>query len=154
MDALPSLVRDDILACHFTLSAFYSARRAFLMEGNAAARPQMFYQAKGFVCAVHRVAQLMQSRPGARVFPDPVSDTIRLAWKKKREMLESYRDARDAIEHIDTKIRGRTSWFLMNLLNDRLMVTETDGAEVSEPVLRRIVDMWEEVIAGVKAHIT
>ena len=63
-------------------------------------------------------------------------------------MLKSYYEPRNAIEHINNKIEGKTSWVMMNLNSTRdvLQVVEGIEAEISERNLKSVIEGRNEII--------
>lgn len=116
---------------------------------------ELIHYAKVFVCAMRRVARVLEAICANRsVFPESVGDDIRTAWRKRRKMLERYRGARDAIEHIDSEVSGRDAWQILNLEGDTLRVTEGVGAEISKKNVSSVVGAWNEIVWSIFRHMS
>jgi len=85
-------------------------------------------------------------------FPPSVSEAIRLAWRKRREMFESYVDPRNVIEHIPDEVGDKERWILMNLHGDVLVADEKSSAEVSRANLDRAVAARTEIVDALQAN--
>ena len=113
---------------------------------------ELFHHAQVYVCAVRRVSRLLEALYRSRgSLDEATAEVIYKVWRSRRAMLESYRDARDAIEHIDSEIRAGNKWSLMNLDHKRLMVTKTTGAEISGSNLQSVVDGRNQIVDAILA---
>lgn len=116
---------------------------------------ELIHYAKVFVCAMRRAARTLEALSANRsAFPEKVGDTIQVAWRKRKKMFESYREPRDAIEHIASEVPKKDAWHVLNLLGDTLHVTEDVGAEVSEKNLLSAIEAWDEIIGSVARHMS
>ena len=162
-----NLLEEDIHSVQIALEGYLSAISSLhnLFEETPSVdkaqvlRRQMFYHAKNFVCGMRRVGRLLEDLSANRsIFPQPVADTIQLAWRKRRTMFNKYTDPRNAIEHIDGELKGRTNWVILNLDfgNHVLSVTEDEKkrAYISEENLQRAFDALEEIKEAISRHET
>ncbi len=118
---------------------------------DRAALSEAFHHAKTFTCAMRRVARLAEDLQANRdrVNPD-VGRDLKVTWRKKRALLEAYIKPRDAIEHIDGEVKGRTSWIMMNLSDDELRVTEDPqhAAPISGSAVNSVMSLREDILAA------
>ncbi len=121
----------------------------------------ILHYAKSFICAMRRIGRILEALSADRtIFPQPVAADIKLTWRKKQAMFESYRIPRDAIEHIvleevkamfeETPSETGSIFLLFTLgNNDTLYVTQDKSAEVSEKNLHSALDarnvIWESI---------
>ena len=113
------------------------------------------HHAKGFVCAMRRIARVLEFMSSTRgVFPEPVATVVKSVWRKKKTMFESYITARDAIEHIDGETSPRPIWFVLTLVNDRLVVNKGKEAEVSDVNLRSALEARNEIVAALVREVS
>ena len=106
---------------------------------NPANNTATMYHASCFVCAVHRARRLLESLSANRAcFRDAVAEVIQLEWRKKHTFLESFRDPRDAIEHVDGEASDNTKWSFFNLHNDRFCVADGISVEINRASLDRL----------------
>ena len=144
------LLDEDIRSVHIALSDYLSARE-HLAEGRT---EEVIHYGKSFVCAMRRVGHLLESLSVRKsIFPNPVADTIKVTWRKKKAMFDTYINARNAIEHIDGEIHGKTHLVLISINNDRLLVTEKKYAQISEKNYESAVNARNEIIESVLQHI-
>lgn len=112
------------------------------------ARSRMFHNAKVFIVCMRRFARLlklMKSRKSE--FPQYVGDAIDLAWKKNRSFFNNYKEARDAIEHIDEKLEGHNKFHSM--LGDYFEVVEGKRAHITQTALNTAEGVWEEIVKAI-----
>ena len=96
----------------------------------------MMYHASCFICAVRRASRLLESLSNnGTCFRDPVAKVVRLEWRKKRAFFEKFRKPRDAIEHIDEKVKDKTNWSFFNLDDDHFYVVDRVSVEINHKSL-------------------
>jgi hypothetical protein len=94
---------------------------------------------------MRRYARTLEALSAAKsLYPRPAAVAIRQAWRKKKATLQVFTAPRDAIEHMDERVRGRQRWVLLNLLGASLAVT--DSASERAPLNER------DVLAAVAAR--
>jgi len=71
-----------------------------------------------------------------------------LTWKKNRIFFDDYREARDAIEHIDGEVKGYNRRFF-NLQGDSLEVVPGKCAYITRTALETVERAWEEIVKGI-----
>ena len=122
---------------------------------NKIAQANVFHQAKIFVSSVRRVGRLAESMSAnSNIFGD-ASSSIKTAWRKKKSRFDSYIEPRNAIEHIDGELSGKTNWRFMNISNNVLQITDDTkhNAEISEDIVNMVLSIRNEIVeAVVKAH--
>lgn len=117
----------------------------------------IFHYAKSFICAMRRIGRVLEylSRD-SRIFPKPVTETIKLTWKKKRSMFYGYKDPRDAIEHVvDETVKAMSDKthdeiggiFLLYTMgnNDNFFVTNDKSSKISEKNLLSALEARNEI---------
>jgi len=110
---------------------------------------RMFHHAKVFVVGMRRFARLLEaSKTHNRDYPRDVASAITLSWKKKRGFFDQYREARDAIEHIDGEVNGYNRRFV-NLWGDSLEVVAGKRAPVNLTALRTVENSWAEIVDSI-----
>jgi hypothetical protein len=101
---------------------------------------EIMYHASCFVTAVHRVSrmhELMVSKKN--LFEDPIANTIKLEWNKKRKFYESFKDPRNAIEHIDKDSKKKTQTQFYNFHKDKFNVTKSTSVSVNEMAIKKLL---------------
>ena len=68
-------------------------------------------------------------------------------------MFDTYRRARDVVEHVDSEVPGTTRWVLMNLYNDTLEATPQKAAAVSAKNLDAAVGARAEIVEALVKHM-
>ena len=150
----------DIKSARLSLKLYLKAKRSIMKppaNAKEAARKQKqmmesedFIHAKNYVTAMRRVARLLEllKQNKDELFPRSVGRVANQCWKRKKRMLKSYTDPRDAIEHIDNKIEGKNNWVMLNLISPRdvLQVDEGIEAEISERNLKSVIEGRNEII--------
>lgn len=120
------------------------------MQSHLEMMAEVFHYAKSFVCAMRRVGRLAEALVAHRsLLGEEAGDEVRIAWRKKKSFFDQYLAPRNAIEHIDGEIPGKTTWILMNLGNDELMVTESIRAEISAAALQRAISLRGEIVSAI-----
>lgn len=114
---------------------------------------QAFHYAKSYICAMRRVGRLFEDLSSNRsLFVDTVSDVIKLVWKKKCSMFNSFIYPRNFIEHIDGEIKGRTRWVIMNLHDNKLAVTENVKIKICQQNLDSAIDARNKIVNSTLAN--
>jgi hypothetical protein len=111
-----------------------------------AAWDRMFHHAKVFVVCMRRFARLLEATKGQKhEYPKDVGEAIDLTWKKTRSFFADYREARDAIEHIDGEVNGYNRRFF-SLYGDSLEVVDGRRALISRTALETVERAWAEIV--------
>jgi hypothetical protein len=141
-----SLLESDVKSLEIALEDFIGAQR----------RPHdlpwlrwehSFHHAKVFVVCMRRCARMLEALQAARTeYPGETQRAIDIAWKSTRAFFEPYRDARDAIEHIDGELAGKTHF--MNLYDNELEVTNGVRVAVSADALAVVQAAWQRVLGS------
>ena len=156
------LLDQDVQSAQIALHLYRRARVFSHEHSRSGGRPAVhlgahaaiFHHAKSFVCAMRRVARVMEGLVATRsMYPPSVAEAMRLQWRIRRAMFDSYTDPRNAIEHLDSALSGLTSYSIVNLCNDRLQVTDDVCAEVSQANLESAIKGREEILKAVKQHL-
>src|SRR5205823_6057801 len=115
------LVESDLKSLRIALQDYRAAKaRAW---DDPAQRDRLFHHAKVFIVCMWRFARMLEAIQSAKQgYPKEVQDAISLTWKATKPLLDAYRIARDAIEHIDGEVTGSNSF--TNLYGDELEVTD------------------------------
>ena len=151
------LLDDDLRSAQISFEDYETAKRVLWDDTSSrdesnGARARVFHHAKNFVLAMRRVGRLAADISANRaVFGVVPSPLLRQAWKKKESFFQRYVDPRNAIEHIDGELKGKTSLVLMNMENDTLCVTQQDRAEVNSGALQQAIALRDEIVAAVLA---
>lgn len=148
----------DIQSAQIALDDYLAARDAltsFSGPGvDRVALARVLHNAKVFVCAMRRLGRLLESMAANRsVFPPRVANAVQLAWKKHRSFLRTYQDPRNAIEHIDGEVKGRTEWRMVNVVNDELEVVPGRSAKVSGEALEVTLNIRSEIVEALKKDL-
>ena len=108
-------------------------------------RARMFHSAKVFIVCMRRFARLLEAAKSRKnEYPPDVGEIIDLTWKKLRAFLDNYREARDAIEHIDGEIDLHTKF--TNISGDYFEVVEGKRAHVTLLALQTVEQAWAEIV--------
>ena len=119
------LLEADIVGASTSFEAFEGLRQQFLTKPPQS-NSIMMYHAKCYICAVRRVARILERMVSNRsLFPEEVRMEIKTQWKRKKSFLEKFRESRDAIEHIDEQ----KTYSYCNLSNN--VFTVVDGKSIS-----------------------
>jgi len=147
------LLDDDLRSAQISFSDYKRVRNSIFGENPVEDKmfaKQAFHYAKSYICAMRRVGRLFEDLSSNRsLFDDTVSETIKLVWKKKRMMFNSFIDPRNIIEHIDGEIKGKTRWKMMVLKDDELAVTEDFKIEISQKYLNSAIDGRNEIVNSI-----
>ena len=120
-------------------------------ERHAELHRRMFHHARTFVVVMRRFSRLLEAATGRlREYPSEIGKAIKLSWRAAKPHLDTYRVARDAIEHIDGEITGTNHRF-MNLRNDRLEVVEGIEVPISQSALDVAERAWKRIMYAVTA---
>jgi hypothetical protein len=122
-------------------------------EIDKLAQARVFHNAKVFVSSVRRVGRLAESMSANRAIFGSAAKEMQLAWRKKKASFDAYIEPRNAIEHIDGEINGKESWYMMNLENDSLKVTDEaeHSADISAATVEMVVAIRNEIVEAVKS---
>jgi hypothetical protein len=149
------LLDQDIISAQLALAAFVTAKRD--LRGRTAgpllrvAVAVTLHNARVFVCAMRRAGRMLESINKARAgLPKELASACALAWRKRRKMLASYIVPRNAIEHIDSEVNGRTNIVLLNLSNDDLVVSPRAKAPISLANLESLIIARMEILAAIR----
>jgi len=148
----------DVASVEIAYQDFANARRALAgPEWPPAGRATeaMFHHAKTFVCAVRRVARMCEVLMALEL-PETPRKALKLAYRKRKALLDSYIKPRDAIEHADVDNGRRGSLVLLtNLVGDTLWVTgdRTHSATINESIVNAVVALRDEVLQAVGSAI-
>ena len=113
------------------------------------ASSRMFHHAQVFVVCMRRFARLLEAtRAHKNEYPREVGEAITLTWKKTKSFFDDYREARDAIEHIDGEING-TNWKFTNLWGDILEVVDGKSAPITPKALETVERAWQGIVAEI-----
>jgi len=147
------LLESDWKSLRISFADYLAAQR----EVNAAhfspwphqAWARMFHHAKVFVVCMRRFARLLEAAKSKKhEYPPEVGDAIDLTWRKTKGFFEKYREARDAIEHIDGEVNGYNRCFL-NLWGNQLEVVDGRRADISQAALDTVEKAWAGIIAAI-----
>ena len=150
------LLDHDIASAQLALESYRAVMQELKEDlvGDAVIRATTvsLHHAKVFVCAMRRAARVLESLAATKAeLPQPIADVVSLVWRKKKAMLGSYCGPRNAVEHIDGEITGKTNWTLVNLVNDALVVTPGVEAAISSSCLNSLIAGRNEILESVKA---
>lgn len=142
------LLDSDIQSCQIAL-ADYSQCNSRILDTDPSQRHYMFHYAKTFVCAMRRIGRLLESIQSMRqILPPGTRAVVRLVWLRTKPMFDSYIDARNAIEHIEHKIRAGNSWSMVKLIDDELEVTKGHFAKISVQNLNSAIAARKEIVSS------
>jgi len=142
---------EDYLAAKHKINASMAAMasshgRIAPVLSTKAAHSRMFHNAKVFVVCMRRFARLLEAAKSRKhEYPQEVGETIALTWKKTKSFFDDYREARDAIEHIDGEINGHNRKFI-NLLNNSLEVVGGKRAHITPRALETVERAWAGIV--------
>lgn len=151
------LLELDLESLRISFADYLAAQR----EVNAArfsprphqAQARMFHHAKVFVVCTRRFARLLEAARSKRhEYPREVGDVINLTWRKTKAFFERYREARDAIEHIDGEVNGH-NWRFLNLWGNQLEIVNGRRADISQAALNTVEKAWAGIIAAIMRPI-
>ena len=98
---------------------------------------------------MRRFARLLESAKSRKCeYPQEVGDAIDLAWKKTRTFFDDYREARDAIEHIDGEINGHNRKYA-NLWGDYLEVVDGKRVYITPAALKTVERAWAGIVEAI-----
>jgi hypothetical protein len=112
---------------------------------------ELFHHAKTYVCAMRRVARMLEAMYSTRAkMPESLAQAVKLAWRKHKAKLDQFTDPRNAIEHIDSECADSTTYNMINLENNTLLVTDhpDKSIEIEGADLRRVLKVRQEIIAS------
>jgi hypothetical protein len=152
------LFEDDIRSAQLSYESYQVARQESIggRSSNRGISPRLFHYAKSFVCSMRRAGRMLEALNASRVeFPKPVGDAIKLAWRKKRTMLNRYIKPRNAIEHIDHELSNNTNPSSMNLHYDVFAVTYEPGNQVkiTETDIVSVLEARNEIVGAILKHM-
>lgn len=149
------LLDQDLCSAQIALDDYLALDQAAAPAAEAqVTAARRIHHAKSFVCAMRRAGRMFEALSAHRSsLPGMVADAIQVEWRKKKTMFDSYVEPRNAIEHIDGEISGRSIWILVNLNNDRLEVAADKSAEVSKPNLEAAIDGRNQIVQALLAHM-
>ena len=147
------LLESDLESLRISFADYLAAQREVdavrFPPRSRQAWARMFHHAKVFVVCMRRFARLLEAaRSKTHEYPRDVGDVIVLAWRKNKAFFEKYREARDAIEHIDGEVNGRNRSFL-NLWGNQLEVVDGRRADISQTALDTVEKAWAGIIAAI-----
>lgn len=147
------LLEWDLESLRISLADYFAAQhavdRARFSPWPYQAGARMFHHAKVFVVCMRRFARLLESAKSKRhEYPREVGDAIDLTWRKSKAFFEKYREARDAIEHIDGEVNGH-NWRFLNLWGNQLEVVDGRRADISQAALNAVEKVWADIVAAI-----
>lgn len=86
------------------------------------------------------------------LMPDLLAEAVRLVWHKHKAQLKKFTKPRNAIEHIDDDCSNSTTYNVMNLDNNTLLVTDEPDKRIEIDVadLRRVLQARQEIVAAMQ----
>ncbi|MCH8824187.1 MAG: hypothetical protein IH984_11855 [Planctomycetes bacterium] len=111
---------------------------------------ELMNHASCFVCAVRRVGRLFEKLVSQRSCLTPtVAKAVQLEWRKKKSFFDSFIDPRNAIEHIDSEIDGKTFLRLFQLTNDRLEVTNGKSVTINREAIAKLTESLDRIAEAI-----
>ena len=111
---------------------------------------ELMNHASCFVCAVRRVGRLFEKLVSQRsCLTQTVAKEIQLEWHKKKSFYDSFIDPRNAIEHIDGEIGGKTFARLFQLTNDRFEVTNGKAVTINREALSKLTESIDRIVEAI-----
>jgi len=107
---------------------------------------RMFHHAKVFIVCMRRFARLLEAaKTHKHEYPQDVGEVIKLTWRKNKFFFDRYREARNAIEHIDGEVKGHNTRY-MNFENDCFEVVVGARADITLSALETVESAWAEIV--------
>ena len=142
------LLDRDVRNASIAFQLFETSKASFLSRRNYI--PEMMHHASCFVCAVRRVARLLETlsskRPGLK---PTVAKVVKIEWRKKKSFFDSFIDPRDAIEHIDGEVGGNTAVRFFTLMNDRFEVANGKSVTINREALTKTTESLDRIVDAI-----
>lgn len=149
LSILVKLLEMDIYNASISLRLFEAERSKPFFE-TPTTREIMFH-ASCFVCTVRRVGRLLENLVSQLSCLDPaVAKAVKLEWRKKKSFFDSFIEPRNAIEHIDNEVRGKTAVRLFSLTNDRFEVTNGNIVTINREALAKITESLDRIVDAIQ----
>jgi len=117
------------------------------------AQSRMFHNAKVFVVCMRRFARILEDTKSRKhEYPKDTAQAIDLTWKKNKAFFDDYREARNAIEHINGEVNGYNRKF-HNLWGDSFEVVDGKRALITHNALKKVEKAWKEIVKGIMLPI-
>lgn len=146
------LLSRDVVGATISLSLFDDLRMSLNPPHNTRNYvTAMLYHASCFICDVARAVRVLNSPlDGEACFRDSVHKIIKQERGKNRQFFRPFREARNAIEHIEVESRGEMQFF--NMLGNRFDVIDGVSVEVSQASLNKLHSAHDAIAKAIIAE--